>query len=158
MSTMNATPTNGDTATSIPVLASIDQGTTSTRVLIFHQTHILVQHQEAYSSIYPQPGWVEQDPEVIWRTVVKCLRRTIDSLTEMNRARHAKNLLPYKLRAVGVTNQRETLVCWDKETHRPLHPAIVWLDTRTQSTVQQMIDRTPSKSADDLRVSFFWLL
>src|SRR3970282_180589 len=103
-------------------IAAIDQGTTSTRCMIFdHAGKVIAVDQREHRQIYPQPGWVEHDPIEIWHrtqeVIVAALMR--GGLTEKDIA------------AVGVTNQRETTVVWDKATGQPLHNAIVWQDTRT---------------------------
>ena len=103
-------------------VGAIDQGTTSTRFMIFdHGGNEVGKHQLEHEQILPQAGWVEHDPQEIWertRTVIK---------QALNRA----GLQPTDLAAIGVTNQRETTVVWDKNTGRPLYNAIVWQDTRT---------------------------
>ena len=103
-------------------VGAIDQGTTSTRFMIFdHAGNEVGKHQLEHEQILPQAGWVEHDPQEIWertRTVIK---------QALNRA----GLQPTDLAAIGVTNQRETTVVWDKKTGRPLYNAIVWQDTRT---------------------------
>jgi glycerol kinase len=103
-------------------VAAIDQGTTSTRFMIFdHAGKVIAVDQKEHEQIYPQPGWVEHDPMEIWE-------RTRDVITG---ALAKGNVAPDDLAAVGVTNQRETTVVWDKETGKPVHNAIVWQDTRT---------------------------
>jgi glycerol kinase len=104
-------------------LLAIDQGTTSTRAILFDPggTARHVARREL-RQIYPQPGWVEHDPEEIWQTVVATCREAIA-------AAEAMSLGP--VAAVGITNQRETTVLWDRADGRPVHNAIVWLDRRT---------------------------
>src|SRR5687767_14512907 len=103
-------------------VGAIDQGTTSTRFMIFdHDGAEVARHQLEHEQILPRPGWVEHDPAEIWR----CTEEVIE--TALGRA----GLAAADLAAVGVTNQRETTVVWDRQTGRPLHNAIVWQDTRT---------------------------
>lgn len=103
------------------LVCSIDQGTSSTRVMIFdHQGKIVSSHQMELTQIYPQAGLVEHDPEEIWRCVLTCLRESLRPLGD--------NAI---IVAVGITNQRETTVVWNKNTGKPYHNAIVWNDTRT---------------------------
>ncbi len=103
-------------------IAAIDQGTTSTRCILFDTHKPVVIAQREHRQIFPRPGWVEHDPAEIWQ-------RTREVIVEaMSRAgATAKDIA-----AVGITNQRETTVAWDRETGRPYHNAIVWQDTRTQ--------------------------
>jgi len=98
-------------------IMAIDQGTTSTRTIIFdHSGNIVSQAQREIKQYYPQPGWVEHDPNEIWLSV----------LSTMARALELKNIGPESIHAIGITNQRETTVIWDKNTGQPIHPAIVW--------------------------------
>ncbi len=103
-------------------VAAIDQGTTSTRFIIFdHEGKVVVVDQKEHQQIYPKPGWVEHDALQIWE-------RTLEV---MNGALDRGRILPGQLAAIGVTNQRETTVVWDRKTGRPICNAIVWQDTRT---------------------------
>jgi glycerol kinase len=104
------------------IIASIDQGTTSTRCILFDRAgDILSSAQEEHQQIYPQAGWVEHDPIEIWA-------RTQGVLAE---AMARVNARPADIAAIGITNQRETTVVWDARTGKPIHNAIVWQDTRT---------------------------
>jgi glycerol kinase len=105
-------------------LLAIDQGTTSTRAILF-DTAGAVHHtaQIELRQIYPRPGWVEHDPEEIWQTVVATCREAIDAA--------ANGPHPRPIAAIGITNQRETTLLWDRSTGRPVHNAIVWQDRRT---------------------------
>jgi glycerol kinase len=103
----------------------IDQGTTSTRSVVFGSDATpLVMAQQEFRQFYPHPGWVEHDPEEIWRTVVATAREA------MQRA----GIVATDLAGLGITNQRETVVVWDRATGTPLHNAIVWQDRRTAAT------------------------
>jgi glycerol kinase len=104
-------------------VAAIDQGTTSTRCILFdHSGAIVASDQLEHRQILPRPGWVEHDGTEIWNNT----RRVVAG------ALAAANLTARDLAAVGVTNQRETAIVWDRRTGEPIHPAIVWQDTRTQ--------------------------
>jgi glycerol kinase len=102
-------------------LGAIDQGTSSTRFIVFDEsTRIVAESQVEHAQIYPQPGWVEHDPVEIWR----------NTQTVIARALRAGGLQPRDLAAIGITNQRETTVVWDRRTGVPLYNALVWQDTR----------------------------
>ena len=110
-------------------LGAIDQGTTSTRFIVFDKAgRIVSSAQKEHAQIYPQPGWVEHDPEEIWR-------RTQEVVDE---AMRLKSLRPEQLAAVGITNQRETTVLWNRRTGAPLHNALVWQDTRVEDAVAEL--------------------
>ncbi|MDT8306231.1 MAG: glycerol kinase GlpK [Anaerolineae bacterium] len=110
-------------------VAAIDQGTTSTRCMIFnHAGEPVASHQMEHEQIYPQPGWVEHDAMEIWARAEDVTREA------MRKARATAE----DIAAVGVTNQRETTVVWDKNTGRPYYNALVWQDTRTDRIVNQL--------------------
>ncbi|MCI0395174.1 MAG: glycerol kinase GlpK [Chloroflexi bacterium] len=110
-------------------VAAIDQGTTSTRCMIFnHSGEPAAAHQMEHKQLYPKPGWVEHDPMEIWA-------RTEDVVREAVRKVGAS---ADDIAAVGVTNQRETTVVWDKTTGKPFHNAIVWQDTRTDRICNEL--------------------
>src|SRR6266446_2878216 len=101
-------------------LLAIDQGTTSTRAILFDPSGaVLHTARRELRQIYPRPGWVEHDPEEIWQAVVATCREAIAS---------AKGRA---IAAIGITNQRETTLLWDRATGHPVHNAIVWQDRRT---------------------------
>jgi glycerol kinase len=104
-------------------VAAVDQGTTSTRFIVFdHAGQVVSLHQLEHQQIYPQPGWVEHDPTEIWERTRQVIRAAL-----------AKNGIdPRDIAAIGVTNQRETTIIWDKKTGRPYYNAIVWQCTRTK--------------------------
>ena len=109
--------------------AAIDQGTTSTRCLVFdHGGRIVASAQQEHQQLLPQPGWVEHDPEEIWQNT---RRVTAEALA-------GSDLSPKDLVAVGITSQRETTLVWDRATGRPVYNAIVWQDTRTGAICQQL--------------------
>jgi glycerol kinase len=110
-------------------IMAIDQGTTSTRTCIFDTTGSLVaQVNEAYRQIFPKPGWVEHDPEDIWTTTVNTMKASMDKA----------GITGNDIKCIGITNQRETVVMWDKDTHKPIHNAIVWQDRRTQDICEKL--------------------
>lgn len=101
---------------------TIDQGTTSTRAIVFDSVFAPVfTAQEEYPQHYPQPGWVEHNPEDIWQTTVSTLKQTMAYCRE--------NAI--EIAGIGLVNQRETTLVWDRETGKTLYPAIVWQDRRT---------------------------
>jgi len=103
-------------------ILAIDQGTTSTRSLVFDATRrVLASAQQELPQHYPADGWVEHDPEDIWRDTLATARAALDKAS----------LAPEAIAAIGITNQRETVVLWDRATGRVLHKAIVWQDRRT---------------------------
>lgn len=108
---------------------ALDLGTTGNRAFVFDRTSAVV--GSAYKELtqfYPQPGWVEHDPDAIWQ----------DTLWVMHSALKTAGIAPAELRAIGLTVQRETCLLWDKTTGKPLHPAIVWQDRRTASLCEQL--------------------
>jgi glycerol kinase len=110
-------------AGSATVIAAIDQGTTSTRCILFdHDAHVVAIEQVEHKQYLPRPGWVEHDATEIWTNV-----RTV-----MGGALARAELGSADVAAIGITNQRETTVVWDRGTGKPIAPAIVWQDTRTQ--------------------------
>ena len=109
-------------------IGAIDQGTTSTRFLVFDRGgNIVASAQKEHQQIYPQPGWVEHDPEEIWF-------RTREVIGE---AMAQRGLKPAGLAAMGIANQRETTVLWNRKTGKPLANAIVWQDTRVGDDIAE---------------------
>ena len=110
---------------------SIDQGTTSTRAIVYDQKGRAVSSaQLEHKQIFPRAGWVEHDAKEIWRNVRKVVG---DALADAD-------ISSDQVAGVGITNQRETTVVWEKETGKPIHNAIVWQDTRTQKAVDQLAE------------------
>lgn len=110
-------------------VGAIDQGTTSSRFIVFtHGGEIVSDHQLEHKQIYPNPGWSEHDAEEIITNVDICVREALNK----------KNIGLHQLAAVGITNQRETALIWDKTTGKPLHNAIVWHDARTSDIVHRI--------------------
>lgn len=111
-------------------IAAIDQGTTSTRFIVFDKSgRTIACAQKEHQQIYPRPGWVEHDPDEIWR-------RTEEVITE---AMQQRGLVPRDLAAIGITNQRETTIVWERKTGKPIHHALVWQDTRVSDYVSEFI-------------------
>ena len=109
-------------------VGAIDQGTTSTRFIIFDRAgKIIAQAQREHEQIYPRPGCVEHDASEIWRNTRLVIA---DALS-------GARLNPRDLAAIGITNQRETTLLWDRRSGAPLHNALVWQDTRTDALVAE---------------------
>ena len=110
-------------------ILALDQGTTSSRAILFdHEGAILSVAQREFTQIFPQPGWVEHDPEQIWTSQIGM---AIEALSRIDiRARDVA--------AIGITNQRETTIVWDRETGKPIYNAIVWQDRRTAAFCDQL--------------------
>ena len=107
-------------------IAAIDQGTTSTRCILFnHQGNIVSVGQKEHQQIYPHPGWVEHNPTEIWKNTLEVI-----ALARINVSAHVSDIA-----AVGITNQRETTVVWNRKTGKPYYNALVWQDTRTTDLV-----------------------
>ncbi|KAI4490848.1 hypothetical protein M0804_003792 [Polistes exclamans] len=117
-----------------PLVGAIDEGTSSARFLVFaaETAEVLTYHQIPISQTYPKEGWVEQDPIEILNAVRECLRQTVFNLEQLT-------IDPTDIVAIGITNQRETTVVWDSVTGRPLYNAIVWMDMRTTSIIDDML-------------------
>jgi glycerol kinase len=112
-------------------VVAIDQGTTSTRAIVFdHAGSVVATGQVEHEQIFPKAGWVEHDPAEIWTNTREVIGR---ALSRADITRH-------DVAAVGITNQRETAVVWDRETGEPVYNAIVWQDTRTQAIVDRLAD------------------
>jgi glycerol kinase len=110
-------------------VGAVDQGTTSTRFIVFDRAgKTIATAQKEHRQIYPQPGWVEHDPDEIWRSTQEVIAEAMA---------HAK-LTPADLPAVGITNQRETTVLWNRKTGKPVANAIVWQDTRVAGEVAKL--------------------
>ena len=110
-------------------LLALDQGTSSSRSIVFDtQGRIVASSQQELTQIYPQPGWVEHDPREIWRT----------QLTTAKEALTKAGLKASDIRSVGITNQRETTIVWNRKTGAPIHHAIVWQDRRAEPTCVQL--------------------
>lgn len=123
------------TVPQISFVGAIDQGTTSTRFIIFNpKGEVVAQHQLEFEQIYPHPGWHEHNPDELVSSVEECIDGAVKQFETQG---HSKS----QIKAIGITNQRETTVCWDKTTGKALYNAIVWTDTRTQELVRKLKNR-----------------
>ena len=110
-------------------ILAIDQGTTSSRAMVFDEdSQIVGVSQEEFPQYFPEDGWVEHDPEEIWQSVLQVVDRALGSA----------DLRADQIGAIGITNQRETTVVWDRATGVPVYPAIVWQDRRTHALCQSL--------------------
>jgi len=110
-------------------ILAIDQGTTSSRAIIFNgKMSAVAQAQKEFTQIFPQSGWVEHDPEEIWETTLWAVRQAIAKA----------GVQPSEIAGIGITNQRETVVVWDRQTGKPIHNAIVWQDRRTAKFCERL--------------------
>ena len=107
------------------LVLALDQGTTSSRAIVFDRDGNIVRSaQQEFTQIYPRPGWVEHDANEIWTSQLKVSQEVVDN--------------PEAIAAIGITNQRETTVIWDKQTGEPIHNAIVWQDRRTSAFCDEL--------------------
>ncbi|WP_161895778.1 glycerol kinase GlpK [Gordonia spumicola] len=131
-------------------VVSIDQGTTSTRAMVFDRAgNVVASEQLEHQQIFPRAGWVEHDPMEIWRNTRRVAASTLAAV----------ELLPGDIVACGITNQRETTVVWDRATGEPVYNAIVWQDTRTDAICQELaqdggVDRYRSRTGLPLAAYF----
>lgn len=110
-------------------ILALDQGTSSARAILFDKNgRIVGAHQAAFPQIYPKPGWVEHDAFVLWETQLSVARQAIAS----------SGISHTDIAAIGISNQRETTILWDKATGQPVYPAIVWQDRRTAAAMEQL--------------------
>ncbi|MFM7083440.1 MAG: FGGY family carbohydrate kinase, partial [Hyphomicrobium sp.] len=110
-------------------ILSLDQGTTSSRAIIFdHAGQVVAIAQKEFRQIYPKPGWVEHDAEEIWASQLGVAQEVLQKA----------NLAASDIKAIGITNQRETTVVWDRETGKPITNAIVWQDRRTAQVCDRL--------------------
>lgn len=122
------------------LIGSIDQGTSSCRFLVFSAKSgdVVASHQEETVSSYPHEGWCEQDPGEILSKTLYCIEQAVLKLKD-------SGAQVSNIKAIGITNQRESTIVWDKVTGQALHPAIIWLDARTRETVEKLVGKTPNK-------------
>jgi glycerol kinase len=110
-------------------IGALDQGTTSTRFMVFdRQGREIARHQLEHRQVYPRPGWVEHDPLEIWARTQEAIQGALAKA----------GVRPGELLAIGITNQRETTLVWNKNTGEPYHNAIVWQDTRTDAICEAL--------------------
>jgi glycerol kinase len=113
------------------ILLAIDQGTSSSRSIAFSaRGAVIALNQHPFEQIYPASGWVEHDPEVIWATTLSSAREVLRQLRAQQQ----------RVAAIGVTNQRETTLLWDRRTGIPVYNAIVWQDRRTADECRKLQD------------------
>lgn len=113
-------------------VGAIDQGTTSTRFILFdHNSNKIASHQIEHKQIFPKAGWVEHDPLEIWKNTKKAIKATLQK----------SKIFEDQIVAIGITNQRETTVIWNKNTGKPYYNAIVWQDTRTDNICKSLKNR-----------------
>jgi glycerol kinase len=118
-------------------LLALDQGTSSSRSIVFdHAGRVVTMAQREFRQIYPQPGWVEHDPRDLWTTQLETAREALKQA----------NLRADQIHAVGITNQRETTVVWNRKTGEPVYNAIVWQDRRAEATCAELRERGMSET------------
>ncbi|KAH9417240.1 hypothetical protein DERP_007237 [Dermatophagoides pteronyssinus] len=128
------------------LVAAIDQGTSSSRFLVFSTEtgELVTYHQIEIKKIYPNEGWVEQDPAEILSSVTRCIDVVAKKLPELG-------FQISDIRCVGLTNQRESTILWERTTGKALYNSIVWLDNRTSDLVETVIDRVPGRDMNWLK-------
>ena len=110
-------------------ILSLDQGTTGTRAILYDENaNVFSQAYREITQYYPHPGWVEQDPEEIWKSSLSCIEEVLSK----------GNLTSSSIAAIGITNQRETTVVWDRDTGRPVYNAIVWQCRRSAPLCEKL--------------------
>jgi len=121
-------------------ILALDQGTTSSRSIVFSpKGKVIAVAQREFPQIYPHAGWVEHDPEVIWATVLTTAREAMKKAEAQG----------WRAEAIGITNQRETTIVWDRKTSAPIHNAIVWQDRRTADTCAGLRDAGHADAVSD---------
>ena len=111
------------------LILSIDQGTTSSRSILFTlKGKKIFSSQYEFKQLFPNPGWVEHNPEEIWKVTLKTIKEAIKK----------SKSLKAKIISIGIANQRETTILWDKITGKPVYNAIVWQDRRTQNICKNL--------------------
>lgn len=110
-------------------IMALDQGTTSSRAILFDENgHVVHTAQQEFRQIFPQSGWVEHNAEEIWSSILSCIAKVLSE----------RNIAPEQISAIGITNQRETAVVWDKKTGKPVHNAIVWQSRQTAEICEEL--------------------
>src|SRR5690625_4533364 len=110
-------------------ILSLDQGTTSSRAILFNnEGHIVDTAQQEFEQFFPHPGWVEHDANEIWTSVLACIASVL----------RKADIRPDQVEGIGITNQRETTVVWDKQTGRPIYKAIVWQSRQTDAICHEL--------------------
>ena len=117
-------------------ILALDQGTTSSRAMVFDRAgRIASVAQQELPQLFPQPGWVEHDASEIWATQLAVARECVEKLAPAQAGRAPAAI---QIEAIGITNQRETTVLWDRATGQPVAPAIVWQDRRPTARCEQL--------------------
>src|SRR5471030_2406180 len=117
-------------------ILALDQGTTSSRAMVFdRQGNVVSVAQKEFGQIYPQPGWVEHDPQEIWSTQAGVAAEAVAKMGLDGNA----------IAAIGITNQRETTIVWERDTGKPIYNAIVWQDRRTADFCAELKHRGNEK-------------
>ena len=129
------------TAAGGPLVGALVQGTDYSNFMVFNSktSEVLSHHRVELTQEVPKEGWIEQDPKQILQSVNECIEKTCEKLQELN-------IDISNIKAIGVSNQRETTVVWDKLTGEPLYNAVMWLDVRTQSTVETLSKKIPGNN------------
>src|SRR3954471_7464550 len=110
-------------------ILALDQGTTSSRAILFdHHGQLCGSAQQEFPQHFPQPGWVEHDANDIWHSQLDCARKVL----------HEQDVTAAQIVAIGIANQRETTVVWDRKTGEPIAPAIVWQDRRAADLCERL--------------------
>jgi glycerol kinase len=113
-------------------ILSLDQGTTSSRAILFNQEGKIVETaQKEFEQFFPKPGWVEHDANEIWTSVLSCIAEVL----------RKADITPDQISGIGITNQRETTVVWDRNTGKPIYRAIVWQSRQTEGIVQELREK-----------------
>jgi len=113
-------------------IMALDQGTTSSRAILFnHEGEIVGTAQQEFEQYFPHPGWVEHDPNEIWTSVLACIAEVL----------RKADVKPDEVASIGIANQRETTVIWDKDTGRPIHKAIVWQSRQTEGICEDLREK-----------------
>src|SRR5690625_2940916 len=122
----------GESGMSEKYILSLDQGTTSSRAILFnHEGHIVETAQQAFEQFFPQPGWVAHDANEIWTSVLAWIAGVL----------RKADIQPDQVEGIGITNQRETTVVWDKHTGKPIYKAIVWQSRQTDGICNELRDQ-----------------
>jgi len=139
---MNRFTTSKENILSTFYIGAIDQGTTSTRFIIFDGVgQPVASHQHEFKQHYPQSGWHEHEPYELLESLDQCIEKATTTFIDLG---HSVD----DIRAIGLTNQRETCLVWDAETGEPLHPAIAWPDTRTKAMVRDFKEKEKEMGID----------
>ncbi|GED20394.1 glycerol kinase GlpK [Kurthia gibsonii] len=113
-------------------ILALDQGTTSSRAILFdHEGEIFYSHQQEFPQYFPEAGWVEHDPEQIWSSILSCIATVLAD----------KHIEASQIAGIGITNQRETTVVWDRHTGQPIHNAIVWQSRQTAEICEELKEK-----------------